>query len=132
MFGDTFDLPYSLIEKVSKIIENKNPLPPGLDLHEISPPNPKIEKWIKANKGRFEKEYGAEKGKEVLYARAWKMHEEELELEASGFGKEPEFPEDKKEDDDKPKKGKEKIIMNPMVEPEKISSPDPTKMQKIT
>jgi hypothetical protein len=59
------------------------------------------------------------------------MHEEELELEASGFGKEPEFPEDKK-DNDKPKKGKEKIIMNPMVEPEKISSPDPTKMQKIT
>jgi len=129
---DAFDLPLSLIKKVQNILEDNKPLPPGLDLHEISPTDPKIEKWIKANKGRFEKEYGVEKGKEVLYAKAWKLSKEELELEASGFGKEPEFPEDKKEDDDKPKKGKEKIIMNPMVEPEKISSPDPTKMQKIT
>jgi len=130
---DAFDLPLSLVKKVQYILENKNPLPKNINLlHEVSPPNPKIEKWIKANKGRFEKEYGTEKGKEVLYAKAWKMHEEEAEIEED-FGKQPEFPEGKKEEDkDKPKKGKEKIIMNPMVEPEKISEPDPTKMQKIT
>lgn len=43
-------------------------------LNEVAPPNPKIEKWIKANKERFVKEYGPKKGKEVLYAKAWKMH----------------------------------------------------------
>jgi len=44
------------------------------ELQEVAPPNPKIEKWIKANKERFMKEYGPEKGKQVLYAKAWKMH----------------------------------------------------------
>lgn len=44
------------------------------EINEVAPPNPKIEKWIKANKERFVKEYGAKKGKEVLYAKAWKMH----------------------------------------------------------
>jgi hypothetical protein len=43
-------------------------------LDEVAPPNPKIEKWIKANKERFVKEYGKEKGIQVLYAKAWKMH----------------------------------------------------------
>ena len=43
-------------------------------INEVAPPNPKIEAWIKANKERFVKEYGEKKGKEVLYAKAWKMH----------------------------------------------------------
>jgi hypothetical protein len=43
-------------------------------LDEVAPPNPKIEAWIKANKERFIKEYGKEKGTQVLYAKAWKMH----------------------------------------------------------
>ena len=43
-------------------------------INEVAPPNPKIEKWIKANKERFIKEYGKEKGTQVLYAKAWKMH----------------------------------------------------------
>lgn len=56
-------------------------LPPGKakglkeeEINEVAPPNPKIEAWIKANKERFVKEYGEKKGKEVLYAKAWKMH----------------------------------------------------------
>lgn len=44
------------------------------DIQEVAPPNPKIEKWINANKERFIKEYGKEKGMQVLYAKAWKMH----------------------------------------------------------
>ena len=44
------------------------------EISEVAPPNPKIEKWIKANKERFIKEYGKEKGTQVLYAKAWKMH----------------------------------------------------------
>ena len=43
-------------------------------INEVAPPNPKIESWIKANKERFVKEYGKEKGMQVLYAKAWKMH----------------------------------------------------------
>ena len=43
-------------------------------INEVAPPNPKIEKWIKSNKERFVKEYGKEKGMQVLYAKAWKMH----------------------------------------------------------
>lgn len=43
-------------------------------LDEVAPPNPKIEKWINSNKERFVKEYGKEKGMQVLYAKAWKMH----------------------------------------------------------
>lgn len=44
------------------------------DIQEVAPPSPKIEKWIKDNKERFVKEYGKEKGMQVLYAKAWKMH----------------------------------------------------------
>lgn len=44
-------------------------------LLEKAPPDPKIEKWIKSNKKRFINEYGPEKGKEVLYAKAWKMYQ---------------------------------------------------------
>jgi|694.fasta_scaffold00037_85 hypothetical protein len=43
-------------------------------ISEVAPPNPKIEAWVKANKERFVKEYGKEKGTQVLYAKAWKMH----------------------------------------------------------
>jgi hypothetical protein len=43
-------------------------------VNEVAPPNPKIEAWIKSNKERFVKEYGKEKGMQVLYAKAWKMH----------------------------------------------------------
>lgn len=44
------------------------------EVNEVAPPNQKIEKWIKSNKERFIKEYGKEKGTQVLYAKAWKMH----------------------------------------------------------
>lgn len=42
-------------------------------LDEVSPPGKDYETWIKKNKARFIKQYGPEKGKQVLYARAWKM-----------------------------------------------------------
>lgn len=45
-----------------------------VEVNEVAPPNPKIEAWIKANKERFYKQYGKEKGEKVLYAKAWKMH----------------------------------------------------------
>lgn len=48
-------------------------------LSEEAPPDPKIEKWIKDNKQRFKDEYGEKKGKEVLYAKAWKMYNEKGE-----------------------------------------------------
>jgi hypothetical protein len=44
------------------------------EINEVAPSSPKLEKWIKANKARFVKEYGKEKGTQVLYAKAWKMH----------------------------------------------------------
>lgn len=43
-------------------------------LDEVAPPSAKIEKWINSNKERFVKQYGKEKGMQVLYAKAWKMH----------------------------------------------------------
>lgn len=46
---------------------------------ESAPDNPKIEKWIKANKGRFQKEYGKKKGLATLYAKAWKMHNQSIQ-----------------------------------------------------
>lgn len=39
-------------------------------VNEVSAPGQ--ESWIKKNKERFKKEYGAKKGTEVLYATAWK------------------------------------------------------------
>lgn len=42
------------------------------NIDEIAPPG--LENWIKSNKERFVKEYGKEKGMQVLYAKAWKMH----------------------------------------------------------
>lgn len=37
---------------------------------EVAPPGK--ESWVKSNKARFKKQYGAKKGTEVLYATAWK------------------------------------------------------------
>lgn len=54
-------------------IPDKNPVKEE-NLDEVAPPSPKIEKWINSNKERFVKEYGKEKGMQVLYAKAWKMH----------------------------------------------------------
>jgi hypothetical protein len=42
-------------------------------IDEVSPPGKDYEEWIKANKSRFIKQYGKEKGKKLLYARAWNM-----------------------------------------------------------
>lgn len=52
------------------------------NLDEVSAPGQ--EAWIKANKARFIARYGAKKGKEVLYAKAWKMAKEEAELNEGG------------------------------------------------
>lgn len=52
---------------------------PVKTVDESAPPNPKIEKWIKANKSKFKDKYGDEKGEEVLYATAWKMYKESIE-----------------------------------------------------
>lgn len=49
--------PEAKIHKVEKIIS------------EVAAPGQ--EDWVKANKGRFEKEYGKKKGLRVLYARSW-------------------------------------------------------------
>lgn len=43
-------------------------------LFEKAPPDAKIEDWIKKNKSRFVKEYGKDKGIQVLYAKAWDMY----------------------------------------------------------
>lgn len=43
-------------------------------LAEEAPPDPKIEAWIKSNKKSFKDKYGEKKGKEILYATAWKMY----------------------------------------------------------
>lgn len=51
-----------------KIAESK------VNISEESPPDPKIEKWILANKERFKAEYGEKKGLAVLYAKAWDMY----------------------------------------------------------
>lgn len=44
-------------------------------VNEKAPPG--MEDWVKSNKAKFKKEYGDEKGEEVLYATAWKMHNKE-------------------------------------------------------
>lgn len=65
------NLPPELVLKAANLLEK-------LDLMEKSPPDPKIEKWIVANKERFHKEYG-DRGNEVLYKTAWKKYEEDLD-----------------------------------------------------
>ena len=47
------------------------------ELNEETPPG--MEDWVKSNKQRFIDEYGKEKGLEVLYATAWRMHKEKNE-----------------------------------------------------
>jgi len=44
-------------------------------VNEKAPPG--MEDWVKSNKAKFKKQYGDEKGTEVLYATAWKMHNKE-------------------------------------------------------
>lgn len=46
-------------------------------LLEVAPPD--MEDWIKSNKERFIKEYGKKKGLNILYATAWKQHNEKLD-----------------------------------------------------
>lgn len=41
---------------------------------ESAPPDQ--ERWVRKNKKKFKKEYGDKKGEEVLYATAWKRHNE--------------------------------------------------------
>lgn len=43
-------------------------------INEEAPPDPDIEKWINDNKERFRKEYGEERGLEILYGKAWNMY----------------------------------------------------------
>jgi hypothetical protein len=47
------------------------------ELKEKAPPG--MEKWVKANKSKFKKEYGKDKGEEVLYATAWARHKKQVE-----------------------------------------------------
>ena len=53
-------------------------------LNEVSAPGQ--EEWIKANKKRFIERYGEEKGKRILYAKAWKMAKEEVSLDEVAEG----------------------------------------------
>jgi hypothetical protein len=45
-----------------------------LEINESAPPDVDIEKWINNNQQEFSKQYGSEKGKQVLYATAWRMY----------------------------------------------------------
>lgn len=45
-----------------------------LEINESAPPDAEVEKWINDNKTEFSKQYGSEKGKQVLYATAWRMY----------------------------------------------------------
>jgi hypothetical protein len=60
-------------KKGRKLLIDKKKIQENI-VNEVAPPDPKIEKWVKANKERFVKEYGKKKGMEVLYATAWKRH----------------------------------------------------------
>ena len=142
MSFDVFQIPKSLLEKVQAILdEGKEENPERSPLQETSAPGQ--EHWIKSNKARFEKEYGTEKGKQVLYAKAWKMHKEETETEETEPDKKqiavaPRHSKDgskvllekgKKKDKEELEE-KEKIIFNPEVHPDRITEPD--KVQKTT
>jgi len=124
---ELFDIPQSLVDKVNRVLNESE------DVQEVSAPGQ--EAWIKANKERFEREYGAEKGKEVLYAKAWKMHKEETEHDQKKVAIPPRHQDDskvllekgKKKDEVDEAKG-EKIIFNPEVHPDRINEPD--KVQK--
>jgi hypothetical protein len=57
-------------------------------VYEKAPPDPEIEKWINANKQKFIKQYGKEKGMEVLYATAWKKHGSKNEAKTLRYSEE--------------------------------------------
>jgi len=125
---DMFDNP-ALVEKIAKFLQKPKPevISENEELQEVSAPGQ--ESWIKANKARFEKEYGVEKGKEVLYAKAWKMHEEETEHDQKKVAVSPRHEDDSKVLLEKGKKkdvdeAKEKIIFDPEVHPDRINEPD--------
>jgi len=42
-------------------------------IHEVHPPGPGFESWVKHRKADFAKRYEAERGKRILYATAWKL-----------------------------------------------------------
>lgn len=63
--------------KANKAIRGKDGLPKK-KVNEVAAPGQ--EDWIKANKKRFIDRYGKEKGTKILYAKAWKMAKEEVEL----------------------------------------------------
>lgn len=67
------DKPEYKDKKGRKLLIDKKKIAEAI-VNEVAPPDPKIEKWVKANKERFVKEYGKKKGMEVLYATAWKRH----------------------------------------------------------
>ena len=46
---------------------------PLIDVTEVAPPGAGAERFIKANKKKFKKQYG-ENGEKVLYATAWKLY----------------------------------------------------------
>ena len=58
---------------------------PAVEIDEKAPPG--MEPWIKKNKDRFKKQYGAEKGMEILYATAWRRHEANESGEVGAQGK---------------------------------------------
>ena len=47
---------------------------PLIDFHEVAPPSAGAERFIKANKAKFKKQYGQKNGEKVLYATAWKLY----------------------------------------------------------
>lgn len=53
-------------------------------LNEKAPPG--MEDWIKSNKARFKKQYGKDKGEEILYATAWKRHNNKKKKKSESIG----------------------------------------------
>ena len=66
----------SILTGTTEVVEEE------VQLDEVSAPGQ--EDWIKANKKRFIAQYGKEKGLRVLYAKAWKMAKEEVDLTEGG------------------------------------------------
>ncbi len=54
------------------------------ELQEKAPPG--MEQWIKDRKADFKQRYG-DRWKEVLYATAWKQHNESVEMSEAGWGR---------------------------------------------
>jgi hypothetical protein len=45
-----------------------------LKINESAPPDSALEKWINENRQKFSKRYGSERGKQILYATAWRIY----------------------------------------------------------